>query len=118
MDSSEKLTENSIAKIIVDVAFNIHKRFGPGLLESAYKAFMLNDLRKRGLKVKSEVSMPVVYDNVMLDKGCRADIIVEDLVIIELKAVENIACLHQKQLFTYLKLSNIKLGLVLNLVRL
>jgi GxxExxY protein len=114
MDSSEILTENSIAKIIVDVAFIIHKRFGPGLLESAYKAFMLNDLRKRGLKVKSEVPMPVVYDNVMLDKGYRADFIVEDLVIIELKAVENIAYVHQKQLLTYLKISNFKLGLLIN----
>ena len=91
MDSSEKLTENSIAKIIVDVAFNIHKRYGPGLLEFAYQSFLVNDLIKRGLKIKPEVPMPILYDDVKLDNGYRADIIVEDLVIVKLKAVEKIA---------------------------
>ena len=114
MDSPKPSTENSIAKIIVDVAYQIHKTMGPGLLESAYQSFMVNDLRKRGLKIKSEVLMPVVYDKVILNNGYRADIIVEDLVIVELKAVEKIAYVHQQQMLTYLKASNLKLGLLIN----
>ncbi len=101
--------ENSIAKIIVDVAYQIHKTMGPGLLESAYQSFMVNDLQKRGLRIKSEVPMPVVYDKVILNNGYRVDILVEDLVIVELKAVEKIAYVHQQQLLTYLKASNLNL---------
>ncbi|MBE0686311.1 MAG: GxxExxY protein [Anaerolineaceae bacterium] len=114
MDSPEPFTENSIAKIIVDVAYKIHKTMGPGLLESAFQSFMVNDLQKRGLKIKSEVPMPVVYDKVILNNGYRVDILVEDLVIVELKAVEKIAYVHQQQLLTYLKASNLKLGLLIN----
>lgn len=114
MDSPEPFTENSIAKIIVDVAYKIHKTMGPGLLESAFQSFMVNDLQKRGLKIKSEVPMPVVYDKVILNNGYRVDILVEDLVIVELKAVEKIAYGHQQQLLTYLKASNLKLGLLIN----
>ncbi|HSM25361.1 MAG TPA: GxxExxY protein [Anaerolineaceae bacterium] len=106
--------ENSVAKIIVDVAFQIHKRIGPGLLESAYQTIMINELKRRGLRVKSEVLMPVIYDETIIENGYRADMIVEDLVIIELKSVEKIAYVHQKQLLTYLKLSNYKLGLLIN----
>ena len=114
MDSPKPFTENSIAKIIVDVAYQIHKTMGPGLLESAYQSFMVNDLQKRGLKIKSEVPMPVVYDKVILNNRYRVDIIVEDLVIVELKAVEKIAYVHQQQMLTYLKASNLKLGLLIN----
>jgi len=114
MNSSKPFTENSIAKIIVDVAYKIHKTMGPGLLESAYQSFMVNDLQKRGLKIKSEVPMPVVYDQAILNNGYRVDILVEDLVIVELKAVEKIAYVHQQQLLTYLKASNLKLGLLIN----
>ena len=114
MNSSKPFTENSIAKIIVDVAYQIHKTMGPGLLESAYQSFMVNDLQKRGLKIKSEVPMPVVYDQAILNNGYRVDILVEDLVIVELKAVEKIAYVHQQQLLTYLKASNLKLGLLIN----
>ncbi|MBW6474402.1 MAG: GxxExxY protein [Anaerolineaceae bacterium] len=114
MDSLNHFTENSIAKIIVDVAYQIHKSMGPCLLESAYQSFMVNDLQKHGLKIKSEVPMPVVYDKVILNNGYRVDILVEDLVIVELKAVEKIAYVHQQQLLTYLKASNLKLGLLIN----
>lgn len=114
MNESIRHNENSVAKIIVDVAFQIHKRLGPGLLESAYHTIMVDELRKRGLDVKSEVVMPVIYDDVVIENGYRADMIVEDLVIIELKSVDKIAYVHQKQLLTYLKLSNFKLGLLIN----
>jgi len=114
MEQSKNHTENSVAKIIVDVAFQIHKKLGPGLLESAYQTIMVDELKKRGLDVKSEVIMPVIYDDVVIENGYRADIIVEDLVIIELKSVEKIAYVHKKQLLTYLKLSNYKLGLLIN----
>ncbi len=114
MDQSKNHTENSVAKIIVDVAYQIHKKLGPGLLESAYQTIMVDELKKRGLNVKSEVLMPVIYDDVVIENGYRADIIVEDLVIIELKSIEKIAYVHKKQLLTYLKLSNYKLGLLIN----
>lgn len=114
MGPSKKHTENSVAKIIVDVAYQIHKKLGPGLLESAYQTIMVDELKKRGLSVKSEVLMPIVYDDVVIENGYRADIIVEDLVIIELKTIEKIAYVHKKQLLTYLKLSNYKLGLLIN----
>ncbi len=114
MEQTTKYTENSLAKIIVDVAFKIHKRVGPGLLESAYQTIMVNDLKKCGLRIKSEVSMPVILDGIEINNGYRADIIVEDLIIIELKAVEKIAYVHQKQLLTYLKFSGMKLGLLIN----
>jgi len=114
MEQSKNQTENSVAKIIVDVAFQIHKKLGPGLLESAYQTILVDELEKRGLSVKSEVLMPVIYEDVVIENGYRADIIVEDLVIIELKSVEKIAYVHKKQLLTYLKLSNYKLGLLIN----
>lgn len=114
MDSSKLFNENSIAKIIVDVAYKIHKRFGPGLLESVYQTILVNDLRKCGLKIKSEVPMPIIVDDIKMDTAYRIDIIVEDLVIIEVKAVEKVAYVYQKQLLTYLKFSNLKLGLLIN----
>jgi GxxExxY protein len=114
MEKFRKHNENSVAKTIVDVAYKIHKKLGPGLLESAYQIIMVDELKKRGLDVKSEVLMPVIYDDIILPNGYRADLIVEDLVIVELKSVEKIAYVHTKQLLTYLKLSNFKLGLLIN----
>ncbi|HUM64006.1 MAG TPA: GxxExxY protein [Anaerolineaceae bacterium] len=108
------MNENEIAKISVDVAYKIHTRIGPGLLESAYQAMMVYDLRKRGLKIEAEISMPVYYDEIYLDAGYRVDILVEGLVIIELKSVEKIAEVHKKQLLTYLRLSDLRLGLLIN----
>jgi len=108
------MTENEVAKIIVDVAFKIHTTLGPGLLESVYEAVMAHDLQKRGLHVERQVALPVLYDGITLDEGFRADLIVENLVIIELKSVEQIHPVHPKQLLTYLKLSNKHLGLLIN----
>jgi len=108
------MTENEIAKIIVDVAYKIHVALGPGLLESVYESAMAHDLHKRGLDVKRQVSIPVNYDGIFLDEGFRADLIVNDLVIIELKSVEEVHPVHFKQLLTYQKLSNKRLGLLIN----
>jgi GxxExxY protein len=108
------LTENEIAKIIVDVAYKIHTTLGPGLLESVYEAVMTHDLQKRGLHVGRQIPIQVAYDGMVLDEGFRADLIVENLVIIELKSVEQIHPVHPKQLLTYLKLSHKRLGLLIN----
>ena len=108
------MTENEISKIIVDVAFKIHTSLGPGLLESVYEAVMALDLQKRGLHVARQVPIPIAYNGLTLDEGFRADLIVEDLVIVELKSVEEIHPVHPKQLLTYLKLSNKRLGLLIN----
>lgn len=106
--------ENELAAVIVDAAYHVHRSLGPGLLESAYEAIMVHDLQKRGLRVAAQVPVPVVYESVRLDAGFRADLIVEDLVIVELKSLEKIAPVHKKQLTTYLKLSEKRLGLLIN----
>jgi GxxExxY protein len=108
------VTENEIAQIIVDVAYKIHVQYGPGLLESAYQALMVYELRKRGLKVEDEKPIPLVHDSVEMGVGYRADLIVEDKVIVELKSVEEVSRLHKKQLKTYLKLADMRLGLLIN----
>jgi len=108
------MDENELAKIIVDTCFKIHKGVGPGLLESVYEEILYYELIKQNLKCKREVEVPVIYENIKMDIGFRADIIVEDKVIIELKSVENIMPVHKKQLLTYLKLTGIKLGLLIN----
>jgi GxxExxY protein len=108
------VNENELAKEIVDTAFKIHSRLGPGLLESAYQAIMVYELRKRNLQIEAEVPMPIQYDGITLDMGYRVDIIVEKLVIIELKSVEEISTVHKKQLLTYLRLANLRLGLLIN----
>jgi len=108
------LTENEIAKVIVDVAYKIHIALGPGLLESVYEAVLAYELEKRGLRVVRQLALPVVYETVKLDEGFRADLVVEDKVIVELKSVETLAPVHRKQLLTYLRLSGCKLGLLIN----
>ncbi len=108
------MTENEIAKIVVDVAYKIHVALGPGLLESVYECVTAYELHKRGLDVRRQAPMPVNYDGISLDEGFRADLIVNDLVIIELKSVEEVHPVHFKQLLTYLKLSNKRLGLLIN----
>jgi len=108
------LKENEVAKTIVDVAYHIHRRLGPGLLESCYHAVMKYELEKRGLRVLSKEPVPVVWEAVRMDKGFEADLIVEDVVIVELKSVEQLARVHKKQLLTYLRLTNCRLGLVIN----
>jgi GxxExxY protein len=109
-----KMNENEIAKEIVDAAYKVHTTLGPGLLESVYQAVLEYELRKRGLQVKAEQPIPVVYEGVHLEVGFRADLIVEDKVIVELKSVETLHPVHKKQLLTHLRLANKRLGLLIN----
>jgi GxxExxY protein len=108
------MTENEIAKEVVDAAYKVHVTLGPGLLESVYEVVLEYELKKRGLKVVRQKSLPVVYESVSFDDGYRADLIVEDKVILELKSVELIAPVHKKQLLTYLRLADRRLGLLIN----
>jgi GxxExxY protein len=108
------MTENEIAKIIVDAAFQIHKRLGPGLLETVYEVVLAYDLKKKGLKVDRQVPVSIVFDGLRFDEGFRADLIIEDKIIVELKSVEKIIPVHKKQLLTYLRLTDKKLGLLIN----
>jgi GxxExxY protein len=108
------MTENEIAKIVVDACYHIHTRLGPGLLESVYQRILEHELIKRGLRVQHEVPVPFRYDELEFDEGFRADLIVEGKVILELKSVENTAPVHKKQVLTYLKLTGMKLGLLIN----
>lgn len=105
---------NEITRVIVDAAYQIHTRLGPGLLESAYLALMKYELQKRNLDVQIEVPMPLLYDGLTLDVGYRADMLVEDQVIVELKSLEQIAPVHKKQLLTYLRVADKRVGLLLN----
>jgi GxxExxY protein len=106
--------ENEIATAIVDAAYQIHRALGPGLLESAYEAILVHELKKRGLAVAVQVPVPVEYESVRLDTGFRADLIVENSVIVELKSLEKVAPVHKKQLTTYLRLAEKRLGLLIN----
>jgi GxxExxY protein len=108
------VTENEIAKHIVDAAFKIHTSLGPGLLESVYEAVMAEELTRRGLHSERQQALPVVWENVHLEAGFRADLIVEGKVIVEIKSVEAIAPVHRKQLLTYLRLANKRLGILIN----
>ena len=108
------MTENEIATTIVDAAFRIHKTLGPGLLESVYQAILNFELQQRGLLVAQQVALPVHYEGVKLELGFRVDLIVSNKVIIEIKSVEAIAPVHRKQLETYLRLTDLRLGLLIN----
>lgn len=103
-----------IAKDIVDAAYVVHKQFGPGLLESAYQACHAHELRKRGHIVQTELKLPILYHGQEFDEGYRIDELVDDLVIIENKSVDEVHPIHLAQLITYLKLKNIKLGFLIN----
>jgi GxxExxY protein len=108
------MNENELAKIIVNTAFRIHSCYGPGLFESVYEELMFYELNKEDLSVKRQIPIPLVHEMVRLDAGFRADLIVNDKVLIEIKSIECLAPVHYKQVTTYLKLSNIKLGLLIN----
>ena len=108
------MRENEIAKKVVDAAFRVHTKRGPGLLESVYEVALAHEIQKRGLSVIRQKSVPVKYDDMVFNEGFRADIIVEDSVILELKSVEATAPVHKKQLLTYLRLADKKLGLLIN----
>ena len=106
--------ENKLVTVILDACFKIHRNLGPGLFESVYEHILNYELSKLGLKTLTQVPVPVVWKDIKMDKGFRADIIVESKVIIEIKSVETINPVHQKQLLTYLRLTNTKLGLLIN----
>lgn len=106
--------ENEIAKIIFEAGLKVHKALGPGLLESAYEECMFYELKKLAIKVEKQKALPLIYEEVKLDVGYRIDLLVENKVIIEIKSVEALNDLHLSQLLTYLKLSNCKLGLLIN----
>jgi len=108
------MTENQIATVIVDAALKIHKTLGPGLLESVYQATLNFELERRGLRVVQQLAFPVCYEGVKLDLGFRADLVVADKVVIEIKSVEALAPVHRKQLETYLRLMDKQLGLLIN----
>lgn len=107
-------TENEISKIILDIAFDIHTKLGPGLFESVYEEILIYELEDYGLNIKKQLGIPVVWNELKMEVGFRADIIVENKVIIEIKSVEALAPIHYKQLTTYLKITNLKLGLLIN----
>ena len=108
------MTENEVAKQIVDVAFKIHSTYGPGLLESVYETIMAYELNKRGLRVNRQQAIPVIHEEVRMELGFRADLIVESKVVVEIKSIEAIGPVHKKQLLTYLRLTDKRLGLLIN----
>lgn len=105
---------NKISGLIVDAAFKVHSTLGPGLLESSYEACLKHEFTKRRIKVQSQVSFPINYDGLKIAAGYRIDLLVEDVIIVELKSVEKILPIHEAQLLTYLKLCNLKIGLLIN----
>ena len=108
------MTENELSTIIIGAAIDVHTELGPGLLESIYETCLYYELKQIGLKVERQVELPVLYKNMLLDSGFRLDLLVQDKVIIELKAVKELGDIHLAQTLTYLKLSNLKLGLLIN----
>ncbi len=108
------MTENEIGKIVVNTAINIHKKLGPGLLETVYEAILARDLKEQGLSVGRQVPVPIEYEEMKFAEGFKADIIVENKVILELKSVESVTKAHKKQILTYLKLTGCKLGYLIN----
>lgn len=108
------MTENELSSIIIGAAIEVHTQLGPGLLESVYETCLYYELKEVGLKVERQVDLPVKYKNLSLDSGLRLDMIVQDKVIIELKAVQELCDVHVAQTLTYLKLTDLKLGLLIN----
>lgn len=109
-----KMNENEIGGMVVDAAIAVHRELGPGLLESVYEAVLADELSARGLEVARQVMVPIFYKGKQIDDGYRADIVVNDMVVLELKSIETIRDVHKKQLLTYLKLGDKKLGFLLN----
>ena len=105
---------NEISGAIIDSSIKVHRELGPGMLESAYEACLIHELRKRDLGIRNQVRLPIKYDGIKIDAGYRIDLLVEDQVIVELKTVEKIMPIHEAQLLSYLKMSNLKLGLLIN----
>jgi GxxExxY protein len=105
---------NEISGKVIDCSIKVHRILGPGLLESTYEVCLSHELRKSGLKVDSQIALPIIYDDIFIEAGYRIDLMVEDSVVIELKSIERILPIHEAQLLTYLKLSKKKLGLLIN----
>jgi GxxExxY protein len=114
LNPTEMRTMNEITGGIIEAAMKVHSVLGPGLLESAYEVCLIYELKKQGLHVAGQVALPVVYEDVRLDAGYRMDLVVDETVIVEIKAVDEIAPIHKAQLLSYLKLSGLKVGLLLN----
>ena len=108
------MVENNISSKIIGACIEVHKQLGPGLLESSYEHCLVYELRLLGLDVKQQVALPIVYKEVKLDAGYRIDLIVENRIIVEIKSVEDLAPIHTAQILTYLKLKDLKLGLLIN----
>src|SRR5579863_9198000 len=108
------MNENEVAQQIVDAALRVHTALGPGLLESVYQAALAYELEKRGLRVTRQQAIPVIYEAIRIDTGFHADLVVENKVIVEIKSVETVAPVHKKQLLSYLKLADKRLGLLIN----
>jgi GxxExxY protein len=108
------MNENQLSKIVLDAAFKVHTKTGPGLLETVYEVLLAYELRQQGLKVERQLPIPIRYNELVFEEGFRADLLVEDKVIVELKSVEELARVHSKQVLTQLRLSNRKLGLLIN----
>lgn len=108
------MTENQIATIVVDAAFKVHTTFGPGLLESVYEAALELELKNRGLRVDKQIGIPVTYEGVQLEVGFRCDLIVNGIVIVEIKSVESVSPVAYKIVRTYLRLTGLHLGLLIN----
>ena len=108
------MTENGIAKKVIDAAFQVHTRLGPGLLETVYEVVLAHELRKLGLTVERQKPMPIIYDEIRFDEGFRADLVVDQKVIVELKSIAALSAVHAKQVLTQLRLSGLKLGLLIN----
>jgi len=108
------MTENAVAKEIVDVAYRLHTALGPGLFESVYEVILARELEKRGLRVATQQPIPVVYEGTRFKMGSRADLVVEDKVIVEIKSVAEVGAVHKKQLLSYLRLADKRLGLLIN----
>lgn len=105
---------NRLSNVIIGAAIEVHRELGPGLLESAYDVCLKHELAQQGVRVESQVPQPVIYKGIYLDCGYRLDLLVEDLIIVELKTVESLHPIHDAQLLTYLKLKNLWLGLLIN----
>lgn len=108
------MDENELSNVVIGCAIKVHKKLGPGLLESAYQECLLYELKIEGLDVRKEVPMPIIYEDVKLNHGYRIDLLVEDKVVIEIKTVEFLHKVHYAQLLTYLRLGEYKLGLLIN----
>jgi GxxExxY protein len=108
------MTENEISTIVVDTCYKMHVKLGPGLLESVYEAILYYELTKKGLFVERQKTLPVVWDEIKLDIGFRTDLIIENKLILEIKSIEKITEVHAKQIMTYLKITKMKLGLLIN----